>query len=162
MNLGWKFIHTQNGLGSSITGRRLASLEGFLGDEDSSKLQMQKHRMDLVQSKKRQGCESTHRGLHLEKNRSPHLGATWEQPPLDTLGKWKEVVGVWRALCNHIPVCGSTGRQEGNLLVSFVICWNWCPAPSLHHEVLVSSLQFLFWQTATTQELHPKVKWIYP
>lgn len=34
--------------------------------------------------------------------------------------------------------------------------------PFLQREMLVSSLQLLFWQTGTRQELHPKVKWMYP
>lgn len=39
------------------------------------------------QEKAKQGCERTPWAIHLEKNKSPSLGATWEQPPVATSGK---------------------------------------------------------------------------
>lgn len=69
------------------------------------------------------------------------------------LRETKELVGLWWAPCHHIPL----GDQDRNLFLSCVICWNCSAAPCF-----VSSLQFLFWQTATRQELHLKVRWIFP
>lgn len=97
----------------------------------------------------RKGCERTPWAIHLLKNRSPNLGAASSSH----LREIKEVLGVWSAPCHHIPLCD----QDRNLFLSCVICWNCSAAPGF-----VSPLQFLFWQTATRQELHPQVKWIFP
>lgn len=80
----WKFFHTLNWLGSCIT-EGTSCTAGLPGDEDSSKLQMQKYGMDLVPSKKRQG--KAVKG-HAEQSSLKRTDLpVWEQPPLATSGK---------------------------------------------------------------------------